>query len=212
MLRASCRALRTCAFLPVVLGLCLPAAASFAADAIDKDYVRSLAAPSKKVLVIEYYDGKGNVTGRKGYSRADNWTAISPTEFDASNGVRLKLFGVMPCKGNLVVRSEDYAGTCEAYGKAALETMLNSAHVLFCRSFVSEAGAPTQDTTCYGYYFIPGAMDAVDMLEEQLVSLGALRLGKRADGSLARPDLEQAESIGKKGKYGMWTDPRVQAQ
>lgn len=203
---------RTCAFLAAVLGLSVSSGAAFAADPIDKNYVKSLAAPSKKVLVIEYYDGNGEVTGRKGYTRADSWTAVSPTEFDATDGVRLKLFGLKPCTGDLVVKSENFAGTCEIYAKEALDTILRSAHVLFCRSFVSEAKAASQDTTCYGYYSIPGAMDSVDMLEEQLVSLGGLRLAKKADGSLARPELEQAETIGRKGHYGMWADPRVQAQ
>ena len=196
----------------VIFGVAVAGSAAFSAEPIDKPYVKSLAAPSKKVLVIEYYDGKGAVTGRKGYSKADGWSAASATEFDAADGVRLKLFGLKPCDGDLVVKSENYAGNCSDYAKAALDTMLKSAHVLFCRSFVSETKAPSQDTTCYGYYAIPGAMDSVDMIEEQLVSLGALRLAKRADGSLARPDLEEAETIGRKGKYGMWIDPRVQAQ
>lgn len=187
-------------------------ASAFAADPVDKTYVKSLAAPSKKVLVIEYYDGKGVVIERKGYSRMDSWKAVSPTEFDATDGVRLKLFGIRPCDGELVVKSENFAGTCNAYAQGALDTMLSSAHVLFCRSFVSETKAASQDTTCYGYYSVPGAMDAVDMLEEQLVSLGAARVAKRADGTSARPDLEDAETVGKKGSYGMWADARVSDQ
>lgn len=211
-IQAPCGATGKRAFLATILGLLASCCVALATEPVDEAYVRSLAAPSKKVLVIEYYDGSGAVTGRKGYSRADGWLAVSPTEFDATQGVRLKLFGIKPCDGNLVVKSENYAGKCSDFGKAALDTMLKSAHVLFCRSFVSETKSASQDTTCYGYFAIPGAMDSVDMLEEELVSLGAARLVKRADGSLARPDLEEAETIGRKGKYGMWADPRVLAQ
>jgi hypothetical protein len=55
-------------------------------------------------------------------------------------------------------------------------------------------------------------MDTVDNLEEQLLSLGAVRLTKKADGSFERPDLTEAQEIGQKGSYGMWADPRVKAQ
>ncbi|BBD41421.1 hypothetical protein Amn_pc01360 (plasmid) [Aminobacter sp. Y103A] len=58
----------------------------------------------------------------------------------------------------------------------------------------------------------PGSLDSVDMFEEQLLSLGALRLTKKPDGSYDRPDLAQAEDVGKEGSYGMWADPRVKAQ
>jgi len=51
----------------VSVALCAAfAGRSFAAGAIDKDYIRSLAAPGKTVLVIEYYDGQGKVVDRKG--------------------------------------------------------------------------------------------------------------------------------------------------
>ena len=90
--------------------------------------------------------------------------------------------------------------------------MLQSPKVLFCRAFISEQTAPVQDVTCYGYYNYPGAMDTVDNLEEQLLSLGAVRLTKKADGSFERPDLTEAQEIGQKGSYGMWADPRVKAQ
>lgn len=69
-----------------------------------------------------------------------------------------------------------------------------------------------QNATCYGYYNYPGAMDSVDNFEEQLLSLGALRLAKKPDGSVERPDLQEAEKLGKKGDFGMWADPRVKSQ
>jgi hypothetical protein len=185
---------------------------SFATEPIDKAYVKSLAAPDKKVLVVEYLDGEDKVADRKGYASETGWNAKSATEFEATKGVVLKLFGVAPCSGELVVKTENFAGICEDYAKANLQTMLSSAHVIFCRSFVTEQAAASQDTTCYGYYAVPGAMDSVDMIEEQLVSLGALRPTKKADGTNVRPDLADAEEIGKKGSYGMWSDPRTRGQ
>ena len=196
----------------VALALSLFASVSFAAEPIDKAYVKSLAAPNKKVLVVEYLDGQDKVVDRKGYASESGWNAMSASEFEATKGVVLKLFGVAPCSGELVVKAENFAGTCYDYAKANLQTMLASAHVIFCRSFVTEQASASQDTTCYGYYAVPGAMDSVDMLEEQLVSLGALRPTKKADGTSARPDLADAEKIGRKGSYGMWSDPRTRGQ
>jgi hypothetical protein len=185
---------------------------SFAAEPIDKAYVKSLAAPNKKVLVVEYLDGADKVVDRKGYASETGWNAKSATEFEATESIVLKLFGVAPCTGELVVKTENFAGTCEEYAKANLQTMLSSAHVIFCRSFITEQAAASQDTTCYGYYAVPGAMDSVDMIEEQLVSLGVLRPTQKADGTSARPDLADAEEIGSEGSYGMWSDPRTRAQ
>jgi hypothetical protein len=196
----------------IALALSLFANAAFATEPIDKAYVKSLAAPDKKVLVVEYLDGEDKVVDRKGYASETGWNAKSPTEFEATKGVVLKLFGVAPCTGELVVKTENFAGTCEDYAKASLQTMLSSAQVIFCRSFITEQAAASQDTTCYGYYAVPGAMDSVDMIEEQLVTLGALRSIKKADGSNARPDLSDAEEIAMKGSYGMWSDPRTRDQ
>ena len=196
----------------LALALSVFANVTFAAEPVDKAYVKSLAALNKKVLVVEYLDGEDRVVDRKGYASESGWNAKSATEFEATKGVVLKLFGVAPCTGELVVKTENFAGTCEDYAKANLQTMLSSAHVIFCRSFVTEQAAASQDTTCYGYYAVPGAMDSVDMIEEQLVSLGALRPTKKADGTSARPDLSNAEEIGKKGSYGMWSDPRTRTK
>jgi hypothetical protein len=77
--------------------------------------------------------------------------------------------------------------------------------------FLTERDASLQDATCFGYYNYPGSLDSVDNIEEQLVSLGALRLSKKTDSTLRRPDLSAAEEIGRSG-LGMWADPRVQKQ
>jgi hypothetical protein len=188
------------------------AASAFAAGAIDKDYIRSLAAPGKTVLVIEYYDGQGGVTERKGFSSATGFKAISPTDFRVDANVAIHLYGIEPCGGSMVNRQEGFAGSCEEFAKRGLETLLQSPKVIFCRAFVSEMNAPAQDATCYGYYHFPGSLDAVDMFEEQLVSLGTHRVAKKPDGSPARTDLAEAEKIGKDGGFGMWADPRIKPQ
>lgn len=194
------------------LSSCVIATQALAASPVNKDYIRSLAAPGKTVLVIEYYDGTGKVADRKGFATANGFKAVSATDFLVDEGTTLHLYGVQPCSGDLVNRAEDYSGTCEEFGTQQLQTMLQSPKVLFCRAFISEQAAPVQDVTCYGYYNYPGAMDTVDNLEEQLLSLGAVRLTKKADGSFERPDLTEAQEIGQKGSYGMWADPRVKAQ
>lgn len=181
------------------------------ADAIDKDYIRSLAAPGKTVLVIEYYDGQGKIAGRKGFASASGFAAVSPTDFRVDETVSIHLYGIEPCAGDMVNRREDFAGSCADFAKRGLETLLKSPKVIFCRAFISERQAPAQDATCYGYYHYPGSLDTVDMFEEQLVSLGTHRIAKKSDGALARPDLEQAEKLGK-GGFGMWADPRIKSQ
>ncbi|MFU0505733.1 hypothetical protein [Pseudaminobacter sp. NGMCC 1.201702] len=186
-------------------------AAAHPAEPIDEAYVRSLAAPGKSVLVIEYYDGQGEVVDRKGYASASGYKVSSATEFRVDADTSLRLFGIEPCQGDLVNRREDYAGTCVDFASRELSVLLKSPKVVFCRAFLSEQNRPVQDVTCYAYYHFPGSLDSIDMLEEQLVSIGAHRITKKTDGSSARPDLVEAEKIGRQGS-GMWADPRVQRQ
>jgi hypothetical protein len=190
------------------ISACLPA---YAVGPVDEAYVRSLATPGKTVLVMEYYDGQGKVSDRKGYASASGIKAVSPTDFRVDTNLTVHLYGIEPCKGDMVNRKEGFAGSCEDYARQGLATLLQSPRVIYCRAFVSETGAQAQDATCYGYYNYPGSMNSVDMFEEQLVSLGSHRITKRPDGTLARADLKQAEDIGRRG-YGMWADPRVAGQ
>jgi hypothetical protein len=178
---------------------------------VDEAYVRSLAAPGKTVLIVEYYDGQGKVSERKGYASASGFKAVSATDFRVDANLTVHLYGIEPCKGDIVNRKEGFAGSCDVYARQGLATLLQSPRVIYCRAFVSETGAQVQDATCYGYYNYPGSMDSVDMFEEQLVSLGSHRIAKQPDGTLSRADLKEAEDIGRRG-YGMWADPRVAGQ
>lgn len=190
------------------LSACLPA---YAAGPVDQAYVRSLAAPGKTVLVVEYYDGEGKVAERKGYASASGFKAVSATDFQVDSSLTIHLYGIEPCQGDMVNRKEDFAGSCDDYARQGLATLLQSPRVIYCRAFVSETGAQAQDATCYGYYNYPGSLDSIDMFEEQLVSLGTHRIAKRPDGTPARNDLAEAEAIGRRG-YGMWADPRIAEQ
>jgi hypothetical protein len=192
----------------MAISVCLPA---YAAGPVDETYIRSLAAPGRTVLVMEYYDGQGKVSERKGYASASGFKAVTATDFQVAAGLTVHLFGIEPCQGDLVNRKEDFAGSCDDYARQGLATLLQSPRVIYCRAFVSETGAQVQDATCYGYYNYPGSLDTVDMFEEQLVSVGSHRIAKRPDGTLARTDLEEAEAIGRRG-YGMWADPRIAGQ
>jgi hypothetical protein len=192
-------------------GVLILASGAFAAQPINEEYVKSLVAPDKKVLVIEYYDQNGEVAERRGFASAHGYRAISPTDFRVDADIDVHLYGLEPCTGDLVVRAEDFSGTCEDYAQQQLQIMLQSAKVLFCRAFISEQNATTQDATCFGYYHFPGSLETVDMIEEQLVSLGALRLARDASGRPLRSDLNEAEAIGREG-FGMWADPRHSGQ
>jgi hypothetical protein len=197
-----------------VMALVIAASVPMPADAagpVDRDYVRSLAAPGKTVLVVEYYDGQNAVVARKGYASAGGFQAFSATEFKVDDKTSLHLFGVEPCDGEMVNRTDGFSGRCDDFASEQLAIKLKAAKVLYCRAFLSEQNAGTQDVTCFGYYNYPGALDTVDNIEEQLVSLGALRLSKNAGGTLLRPDLAAAEGIGR-GGFGMWADPRVRDQ
>ncbi|WP_199915354.1 hypothetical protein [Aminobacter sp. MSH1] len=193
-----------------ILAMCVSLPAH-AAGPVDETYVRSLAAPGKMVLVIEYYDGQGKVAERKGFATASGFRAVSANDFRVDDNVTVHLYGIEPCEGDMVNRKEDYAGSCEGFARRGLETLLQSPRVIYCRAFVSETEAPVQDATCYGYYNYPGSLDTVDMFEEQLVSLGSHRVAKRPDGTAGRTDLAEAEAIGRRG-YGMWADPRIAGQ
>ena len=195
----------------VLVGVVAAITTASAAEPIDKAYVRSLVAPGKTVLVVEYYDGQGKVAARKGYASASGYKAISPTDFRVDEKLSLHLFGIEPCDGDMVNRREGFAGSCADFARRGLETLLKSPKVVFCRAFVTEQNASVQDATCYGYYNYPGSLDSVDMFEEQLVSLGTHRIAKKSDGSRQREDLVQAEKIGR-GGFGMWADPRIKQQ
>jgi hypothetical protein len=192
----------------MAISACLPA---YAAEPVDETYVRSLAAPGKTVLVMEYYDGQGKVSQRKGYASASGFGAISATDFRVDANLTVHLYGIEPCQGDMVNLKEDFAGSCHDYALQGLATLLQSPRVIYCRAFVSETGAQIQDATCYGYYNYPGSLYTIDMFEEQLVSLGSHRVAKRPDGTPARADLKEAEAIGRRG-YGMWADPRIAGQ
>lgn len=189
----------------------LTAGQVWAAGGVDRAYVKSLAAPGKTVLVIEYYDGGGKVVDRKGFASAVGFKAGSPTDVQVSREITLHLYGLEPCRGEMVNQRENFAGRCADFATQQLQILLKSPKVLFCRAFLTEKNAPRQDATCFGYYNFPGSLDTVDNLEEQLVSLGALRLSRKPDGSLMRPDLTDAEKIGQ-GGFGMWADPRIKDQ
>jgi len=192
----------------MAISVCLPA---YATGPVDETYVRSLAAPGKTVLVMEYYDGEGKVSERKGYASASGFKPVSSTDFQVDANLTVHLFGIEPCQGDMVNRKEAFAGSCDDYGRQGLAILLQSPRVIYCRAFVSETGAQVQDATCYGYYNYPGSLDTIDMFEEQLVSLGTHRIAKRPDGTPARTDLNEAEAIGRRG-YGMWADPRIAGQ
>ncbi len=191
--------------------VCLAAPVGWAGGRVDPAYVKSLAAPGKTVLVVEYYDPAGKVVDRRGYASAKGFAVESPVEIAIDPKTRLHLFGLEPCAGDMVNQKEGFAGTCADYARQQLAILVKTAKVIFCRAFLTERETALQDATCFGYYNFPGSLDSIDNLEEQLVSLGALRLSKKPDGTLLRPDLSEAEKTGR-GGFGMWADPRVQKQ
>lgn len=195
----------------VMLSAALPVAWGMAAGAVDHDYIRALAAPGKSVLVIEYYDTDRKPVARTGFAAADGFRSRSAVDIAVGSQLTLHLFGVEPCQGEMVNRREGFAGSCDAYARAQLDILLKPAKVIFCRAFLTERDAPLQDVTCFVYTHYPGALDAVTNVEEQLLSIGALRLSRNHVGLPLRPDLEGAERIGRTG-YGMWENPGVQAQ
>jgi len=196
----------------VIVGLLAGEAAcasqAWAAGPVEQAYVKSLAATGKTVLVVEYYDGSKKVVDRKGYASAEGFRAASANDIRLDGKTTLHLFGLEPCKGEMVSRNENFSGSCEGFGQQQLQILLKTPQVILCRAFLSEMRAASQDVTCYGYYNFPESLESVDNFEEQLLSLGALRLAKRPDGSVMRPDLSQAEKIGRQG-FGMWADPRT---
>jgi len=199
--------------LSILLALCASfvAPVCWAGGTIDPAYVKSLAAPGKTVLVVEYYGPKGKVVDRKGFASAKGFAVETPVQIAVDAKTTLHLYGLEPCAGDMVNQKEGFAGTCAAYAEQQLAILVKTAKVIFCRAFLTERDASVQDATCFGYYSYPGSLDSVDNLEEQLVSLGALRLSKKPDGTPMRPDLSAAETTGR-GGFGMWADPRVQKQ
>jgi hypothetical protein len=196
-----------------MVSLCaiLVAPTCWASGTVDPAYMKSLAAPGKAVLVVEYYDPAGKVIDRRGFASTSGFAVKTSVDIAIDPHTSLHLYGVEPCAGDMVNHKEGFAGTCADYARQELEIMVRTAKVIFCRAFITERDVPLQDATCFGYYNFPGSLDSVDNLEEQLVSLGALRLSKERDGTPMRPDLSEAEKIGRAG-FGMWADPRVQKQ
>lgn len=192
----------------IATAMVLAALGSRAFAAGEPAYIKSLAAPGKMVLVVEYYDGDRTVVSRKGYASAIGFRASSPNEIMVDSKTTLHLYGVEPCQGEMINRKEGFSGSCEEFAQQQLKILLKYPKVILCRAFLTEENAARQDVTCFGYYFFPGSLDSISNFEEDLLSLGALRLAKKADGSLMRPDLAEAERIGRQG-FGMWADPRT---
>ncbi len=145
---------RTAAILLSATVSVLPA---FAVGDVDQNYIRSLAAPGKTVLVIEYYGGEGKVTERKGYASATGFKAVSPTDFAVDDKTVLHLYGLEPCEGEVVNRSEDFAGSCADFAQRQLAIMLQSPKVIFCRAFVSEQNARSRTQHATATITIPAA-------------------------------------------------------
>ncbi|MCM2294703.1 hypothetical protein NAC44_20455 [Allorhizobium sp. BGMRC 0089] len=194
----------------LTMGLLMAAMSNGHAANINKNYIKSLVSPGKFVIVIEYYNNNNNASKRVGYTSNSPFNADGPGKIAINKSADINLYGLHPCKGDLVNIKEGYSGSCDDYAVDQLKTILKSAPVIYCLAFVSEENSKTKDATCYAYTYFPGSMDSVDMIEEQLVSIGAMELDRNKDGRPIRPDLAKAENIGRKGKYGLWQDPRFQ--
>ena len=180
-------------------------------EAVNEAYIRSMAAPEGSVLVVEYRDGNGGVTDRRGFASRSGFRPRSPTQIRINESLAIRLHGIEPCQGEMVNEKEGYAGPCHDYARHGLEVLLRAPSVIFCRALAREAGARLQNASCHGYYSYPGAADTIAMFEEQLVSLGIHRIVRTPDGTALRADLEAAERIGRTG-FGMWADPTISAR
>lgn len=192
----------------VALNLCAAASLAFAADPVDKEYVRALAVPGHFVFVMEYWQGNEKVVARHGLKTEAPFTAVSATEFAINEDLHIALYGVEPCAGRFVSPGDRFDGSCDDYGRMQLQIFLRHPKVVYCRAFIEERLKAKQEAACYAHHHFPGALNSVDLLEDQLVSVGALRLSHRADGSALRPDLEEAEKIAKHNRFGLWSRPQ----
>ncbi|TJW70330.1 MAG: hypothetical protein E5X43_34645, partial [Mesorhizobium sp.] len=75
------------------LASCAMAMPALSVEDINKDYIKSLAAPGKTVLVLEYYDGSGKAVDRKGYASQAGYKAVSPTDFRVDEKTTRKSVG-----------------------------------------------------------------------------------------------------------------------
>ena len=138
----------TCS-MALIAATAMSSSPTLAAGVVDEPYVKSLAAAGKTVLVIEYYDGNRKVVGRQGFASATGFKAASPTDIRVDDKVRLHLYGVEPCAGEMVNRKENFAGRCDDFAQTQLEILLRNPKVLFCRAFVSEEPAYFVKTSLY---------------------------------------------------------------
>ena len=85
------------------------AAHALAGGAVDAAYVKSLAASGKTVLVVEYYDSDGNVVDRKGFASPSGFRSKSPVDIEVDATLDLHLYGLEPCRGEMVNQKEGVA-------------------------------------------------------------------------------------------------------
>lgn len=175
-------------------------------DNIDVNYIRSLANNDKTILVVEYRDGNNNIIKRQGYANSAGFEAVSSNEISINDNVRIKLFGVTPCTGNITVKSDDFSGSCAEYAQKQLAIQLKNPRVIYCISSIVDEHASVQNGMCWGYWFFPNSLNSVSSIEGELLSVGAVKLAKKQDGSAIRPDLIEDEEIGKKGAFGVWSE------
>lgn len=156
---------------------------AFAAEQIDKNYVRSLSIPDHFVFVMEYRKADQSVVDREGLQSEVPFSSVNSTGFSVGQTRHIQFYGVQPCNGAITVRREGFDGNCEDYARTQLEILLRHPRVVFCRAFEDERGKSRQQATCFAHHYFPGSLDSVDMLEEQLVSIGALRLSRSQTAS-----------------------------
>lgn len=175
---------------------------------VDVNYIRSLANDDKTVLVVEYRDGNDKVVSRKGFANKAGFKPASPTEIAVNDNFRIKLFGVSPCAGDISVESDDFHGSCADYAKEQLAIQLKNPRVIYCIASVVDEQAAVQNGKCWGYWFFPGSLNSVSSIEAELLSVGAVKLAKKPDGSAIRPDLVNDEEIGRRGALGVWSETK----
>ena len=124
-------------FVGVLMCAALAGVSAQAAGSVNSDYIRSLAAPGKTVLVIEYYGSDKTVASRKGFVSSEGFKPISPTDFRVDEKVSLHLYGLEPCRGEMVNQRDGFAGSCDDYAKEQLSVKLRAAKVIFCRAFLT---------------------------------------------------------------------------
>lgn len=156
----------------------------------------------KNVLIMKYYTPSGTVAQTKTYPQNIYMKPIDVGKnivaFAGNGTPTVAIYGLQPCAipGEFAYKGESF--TCASLWQDRLAGNLFGTRAVLCRAYIDQLNRPVQQATCirekdgFDRDHTPGGI----VIDDALVGLGVVEVGKGADGKALRPDLAAAVKSG----------------